>query len=244
MLWRSDTRIGVASLLGGLFVVLVLGGQWALDPSIAAATSCTTNPQAQVEAQGINSNGNGYSNAIGEKTDIWINPSQNDTCPRVSSIGVMYTATGSVAEAGYWEQSGYSTTVFLAWWTPITGYGEKDAGSPGSADQYRTFRIQDLNQDGVWSAFIGSTNYDSTPNIGGSLVEGTPLDNGERHLSTDSEYAQFNNMEGYPANGAGYTYVYDITMYLDTDGSSGYNCIWESYVSNYVKQQTPTCSGY
>jgi hypothetical protein len=117
-----STVLSITVVAGPFLLILLIAGP-------AAATSgCLQNPQAQVEAAAENNAGNGFmTGAIGNRESVWINPSANDYCLRVSSIAIGDTLSGAFAEAGveesthadqYCDQTDHQAPeLFVAWET-------------------------------------------------------------------------------------------------------------------------------
>jgi hypothetical protein len=178
----------------------------------------------------------------------------NNDCSRVSSILVVSGSSGLVewgwvlgytyarSVGGACDTTTYHSapTQFVVY-RPINGsnhclfFGTISTGT-------RTFTLKDQDQDTVWEAGAGGTNYGS---IDLNFDRGSLRTNGERHSGMDSAFADFTTLQFQVSGSTVWNDFTAITQVEDNDpatsGFGNYNCIKYSATHQGVAKQTRSC---
>lgn len=240
-------RAAISSgLLGVLFVLSLV----ALAPPAAAAppVTCNVTRRNVLATQGTQSG-----NHQGLRSTVWHAGSSSSNCARVSALSVV---NGNGFVEWLWVQgwifgedadgvcgttSQYSSKPYrLAFWVPTTGgsHCRKEGAIPDSdLSSFINLRLQDGNQDTVWSYYIGDP-----PSVGSMEVDfnrGNVRTNGERHNLNDFGFAHFKALQWMVS---GNTTWFDFTD-LDPAGDNDpdWNCIMVSQKNQKVDNIATSC---
>jgi hypothetical protein len=162
-------------------------------------------------------------NLHGERGDVYLGSALY--CNRVSSLAIMssfdslndrvFVEFGWVLGWSNCDNNYYSNPRLFIWWSGIgDGNGKKchilASGGPG--DEIHKMRVGDVDGDNEWNAYFDNVLLPaSTVTTNFSTGEGRL--NAERSNTSDSEYAEWLNMEEYSAGAwrsfANVRYLYD-----------------------------------
>lgn len=200
--------------------------------------SCYQQPNQQHNVEASDHAAAGQHKGISSR--LWVGTWDSD-CVRVTSLNG-FKANGRFVEWGWglgYDCKGVyrtGTTAFMAWDTPtIAPHCNTFPAADVHAETFRTFIVQDANQNTVWSVYLGSTDQadlQDTADVDFSASD--IVTNGERDSDGDVAWAHFTELQGLTAGpDCCYSNFGDLRLFTDTD--PGYKCFKVTNTEHYVK---------
>ena len=222
-------------------VLAALTGMWPTSSAWATAP-----PESCIaflhNVEGVNTIQEG--DDTGVRSSMWF-AYPSDDCMRVSSIAVdnvdgqveigwvlgwhpsadnAYTGTGACNDSYF----GIDPELFLVWIPQGGSYHCRDlvAISPG---QYLNLWVQDPESDTIWSANYTGHSPAWTPNV--NFGRGIAVTNGERHSSTDSMWAGFQDLQWKVAGNPNWN-DFNSSAAIVPDGDTSYH--WTKHTDTWT----------